>query len=73
MNTEVNNQEVQEVKEPAPIDVWHTEFQELMQKARTQQLFAPDVLFILNRAANEIQHQFNSILFTHEHKAQEGE
>jgi hypothetical protein len=63
MNTEVNNQETKQ-----PIDVWHEQFQALMQEARNQQLFAPDILFVLQRASNEIQHQFNSILFTHEHK-----
>lgn len=56
-----------------PIDKWNAEFQALMQEARIRELFAPDVLFILQRAVNEIQHQCNSILFTHEHKTQEGE
>jgi hypothetical protein len=51
-----------------PIDTWNKEFQTLMHEARKCELFAPDVLFILTRAANEIQHQCNSILFTHEHK-----
>ncbi len=57
MNTEVNNQETKQ-----PIDIWNDQFQALMQNARNEQLFAPDVLFILQRASNEIQHQFNSIL-----------
>jgi hypothetical protein len=58
-----------------PIDSWNAKFSALMQEARTEELFAPDVLFILQRAANEIQHQCNTILFTHEHKVnnQEGE
>lgn len=63
-----------EAKELTGIDLWNVEFQALMQEARKRELFAPDVLFILARAANEIQHQMNSILFTHEHKVnQEGE
>ena len=52
-----------------PIDAWNNEFRALMQKAQTEQLFAPDVLFILQRTANEIQNQINSLLFTHEHIA----
>lgn len=50
-----------------PIDAWNHKFQALMHEAQTQQLFAPDVLFILQRTANEIQNQINSLLFTHEH------
>jgi len=61
-----NNQA--EAAEPTGIDLWNVEFQALMQEARKRELFAPDVLFILARAVNEIQHQMNSILFTHEHK-----
>ena len=69
----MNDQVKAEVVEQ-PIDAWNKEFQALMQEARKRELFAPDVLFILARAANEIQHQCNSILFTHEHKTtQEGE
>jgi hypothetical protein len=56
-----------------PIDTWNKEFQALMNEARKRELFAPDVLFILTRAANEIQHQCNSILFTHEHKVNQEE
>ena len=52
-----------------PIDAWNNKFQALMHEAQTAQLFAPDVLFILNRTANEIQNQINSLLFTHEHIA----
>lgn len=71
MNTEVNNQETKEI---APIDQWNMEFQALMHEARKRELFATDVLFILQRAATEIQHQLNTILFTHEHKSnKEGE
>ena len=55
------------------IDEWNTEFQGLMQKAQNHKLFAPDVLFVLTRTANEIQHQMNSILFTHEHKVNQEE
>ena len=68
--SEINNQEpIQEpTQELTGIDLWNVEFQALMQEARKRELFAPDVLFILARAANEIQHQMNSILFTHEHK-----
>jgi hypothetical protein len=62
-----------EAKELTGIDLWNVEFQALMQEARKRELFAPDVLFILARAANEIQHQFNSILFTHEHKVNQEE
>jgi hypothetical protein len=64
--SEINNQEP--IQEPTGIDLWNVEFQALMQEARKRELFAPDVLFILARAVNEIQHQMNSILFTHEHK-----
>lgn len=72
--SEINNQEpTQEQKELTGIDLWNVEFQSLMNEARKRELFAPDVLFILARACNEIQHQMNSILFTHEHKTQEGE
>jgi len=52
-----------------PIDDWNDKFRALMHEAQTQQLFAPDVLFILQRAATEIQNQINSLLFTHEHIA----
>lgn len=63
-----------ETKPEQPIDTWNNEFMALMHEARKRELFAPDVLFILQRAAMELQHQCNSILFTHEHKsAQEGE
>lgn len=74
--SEINNQEpIQEPKELTGIDLWNVEFQALMQEARKRELFAPDVLFVLQRAATEIQHQCNSILFTHEHKLnkEEGE
>jgi hypothetical protein len=69
----MNDQVQQPVEQP--IDLWNTKFAALLQEARTEELFAPDVLFILQRAANEIQHQCNHILFTHEHKVnnQEGE
>lgn len=72
MNQEVNNQEVQ-AQELTGIDLWNAEFRSLMEEAQKRQLFAPDVLFILVRAANEIQHQMNSILFTHEHKVNQEE
>jgi hypothetical protein len=62
-----------EAKELTGIDLWNVEFQALMQEARKRELFAPDVLFILARACNEIQHQMNSILFTHEHKVNQEE
>lgn len=68
----MNDQVKPEVVEQ-PIDVWHKEFKALMNEAQKRNLFAPDVLFVLTRACNEIQHQMNSILFTHEHKTQEGE
>ena len=55
-----------------PLDSWNNKFSALMQEARTQELFAPDVLFILQRAIVEIQHNINALLFTHEHKV-EGE
>jgi hypothetical protein len=74
--SEINDQEqpIQEQKELTGIELWNIEFQVLMQEARTRELFAPDILFILQRAATEIQHQCNSVLFTHEHKTtQEGE
>ena len=72
--SEINNQEpIQEPKEVTGIDLWNAEFQVLMQEARKRELFAPDVLFILQRAATEIQHQCNSILFTHEHKLNQEE
>lgn len=73
--SEMNNQEqpIQEQKELTGIDLWNAEFQSLMNEARKRELFAPDVLFILARAANEIQHQCNSILFTHEHKVNQEE
>jgi hypothetical protein len=77
MNAEVNNEGYETPEQPkelSGIDLWNVEFQALMQEARKRELFAPDVLFVLLRAANEIQHQCNHILFTHEHKsAQEGE
>lgn len=56
-----------------PIDDWNDKFAALMQEARTNQLFAPDVLFILQRATTEIQHHINSILFTHDHKTNQEE
>lgn len=58
-----------ETQAPAqqPIDDWNDKFRALMQEAQTQQLFAPDVLFILQRTVNEVQNQINSLLFTHEH------
>jgi hypothetical protein len=69
MNTEANNQE------KTPFELWVEEFQATMQKAREEQIYAPDVLFIVNREAQELQHMMNCILFTHEHKVnhQEGE
>ena len=54
---------------PQPVDEWNDKFRALMNEAQTQQLFAPDVLFILQRTVNEIQNQINSLLFTHEHLA----
>jgi hypothetical protein len=56
-----------------PLDSWNAKFAALMQEARTQELFAPDVLFILQRATVEIQHNINALLFTHEHKVNEEE
>lgn len=77
MNAEVNNEGYETPEQPKEltgIDLWNVEFQALIQEARKRELFAPDVLFVLQRAAIELQHQCNSILFTHEHKsAQEGE
>jgi hypothetical protein len=70
--SEVTNLE-QQTPELTGIDLWNVEFQGLMKEAQSRNLFAPDVLFILTRAANEIQHQMNSILFTHEHKANQEE
>jgi|688.fasta_scaffold2374344_2 hypothetical protein len=64
MNNEINNQE----PEQTGIDLWKVEFQALMNEARKRELFAPDILVILQRTAVEIQHQINCILFTHEHK-----
>jgi len=54
-----------ETQAPAqqPIDDWNDKFRALMQEAQTKQLFAPDVLFILQRAGTEIQNQINSLLF----------
>jgi hypothetical protein len=54
-----------------PIDSWNNKFAALIQEARTEELFAPDVLFILQRASVEIQHNINTLLFTHEHKTNE--
>ena len=73
--SEINNQEqpIQEQKELTGIDLWNVEFQGLMREAQKRELFAPDILFILQRAATEIQHQLNSILFTHEHKVNQEE
>ena len=68
----MNDQVKAEVVEQ-PIDAWNKEFQAFIQEARKRELFAPDVLFILQRAATEIQHQCNSILFTHEHKVNQEE
>lgn len=50
-----------------PIDAWHKSFIALMQDAQSKQLFAPDVLLILQRASIDIQQQVNSLLFTHDH------
>jgi hypothetical protein len=52
---------------PQPIDEWNQKFRNLMTEAQTQQLFAPQVLFILQTTVNEIQHQINNFLITHEH------
>jgi hypothetical protein len=73
--SEINNQEpIQEqTPEVTAIDLWNAEFQALMKEAQTRNLFAPDVLFVLARAVTEIQHQMNSILFTHEHKVNQDE
>jgi hypothetical protein len=68
------NDQVQQPVEQAveqPIDSWNAQFAALMQEARTKELFAPDVLFILQRATVEIQHNINTLLFTHEHKVNE--
>lgn len=56
-----------------PIDAWNNEFRALLGEAQKRELFAPDVLFILQHAANEIEHQLNSILFNHEHKVNQEE
>jgi hypothetical protein len=66
----MNDQVQQPVEQP--LDSWNNKFSALMQEARAQELFAPDVLFILQRATVEIQHNINALLFTHEHKV-EGE
>jgi hypothetical protein len=65
----MNDQVQQPVEQP--IDSWNVKFAALIQEARTQELFAPDVLFILQRASVEIQHNINTLLFTHEHKVNE--
>jgi hypothetical protein len=67
----MNDQVQQPVEQP--IDVWNNKFAALMQEARTEGLFAPDVLFIMQRATVEIQHNINALLFTHEHKVNEEE
>ena len=61
----MNDQDQAPVEQP--IDVWNNKFRALMHEAQTEQLFAPDVLFILQRTVNEVQNQINSLLFTHEH------
>jgi len=63
MNTEVNNQE----HEPTPIEIWEKNFRNILMDAHAEQLFAPDVLLILQRACVDIQHQINRTLYTHEH------
>ena len=68
MNDQTTNQTTETPVEQ-PIDAWNNKFRALMQEAQAQELFAPDVLFILQRTANEIQNQINSLLFTHEHIA----
>lgn len=60
-------------QEKTPFQLWVEEFQGLIQKAREQQLYAPDVLFMLNKEAHELQHMMNCILFTHEHKVNQEE
>ena len=70
MNTEVNNQEEVQSNE---WDAWCNKFDELMEEARNKKLYAPDVLFVLQRYCYQIQHRLNHVLFTHEHKTQEGE
>jgi len=69
----MSNENNQEPKQPNNFEIWNMQFQALMQDAQTKALFAPDVLFVLSRAVNEIQHQMNSILFTHEHKVNQEE
>ena len=76
MNDQAQQPVEQEVEQAVeqPIDSWNAKFAALIQEARAQELFAPDVLFILQRASVEIQHNINTLLFTHEHKVnQEGE
>lgn len=60
-------------QEKTPLQLWVEDFQGVMQKAREQQLYAPDVLFILHKEAMELQHMMNCILFTHEHKVNQEE
>lgn len=67
MTDQITTQDQAPVEQP--IDAWNHKFQLLMREAQTEQLFAPDVLFILQRTANEVQNQINSLLFTHEHIA----
>ncbi len=69
----MNDQIQDQAPAQQPIDVWNDKFRALMQEAQTDQLFAPDVLFILHRAVVEIQHNINSLLFTHEHKVNQEE
>ena len=67
------NDQVQTTDAPIqqPIDAWNVKFAALVEEARIRELFAPDVLFILQRASVEIQHNINTLLFTHEHKVNE--
>lgn len=65
----MNDQTQDQAAVEQPIDAWNNKFQMLMREAQTEQLFPPDVLYILQRTVNEIQNQLNSLLFTHEHIA----
>ena len=69
--TDQNQDQLQEQTQvQEPIDVWNDKFRALMQEAQTEQLFAPNVLLILQRAATEIQNQINFFIFNHSHPSE---
>jgi hypothetical protein len=71
MNDQTQNPTQDQTQVERPIDEWNNKFRTLMEEAQTLQLFAPDVLFILQRTSNEVQNQINSLLFTHQHLSTE--